>query len=878
MFWWPVQGVTWATMPVIFACGAIKLLLDPQFNFTGFIPCTYSQCLGQAAPLRDAQLRLFASAQSDEKESDRCREGLLMMVSGSRLVIPRLREVEEQFLLQQPTHLLSREGLTLRAEQRQQIRNVPIRWKRAHLIFVSMFLVFPLTVLWEFTYCDFFGENALYFIIGFSFAMNFVDNALSRAVREELVQVPLSTACSVVLFVGTLGADDFVDFCEGFFLELLYGIAERLILGTLFEEISPEEAVGLGDLEVMVQEGTPIEEAMEEVIGCGTTCMSTIMTPFIIAAIYVFAQETEIPVEYDIRSRDLVCYLLFGIIIAPFQVMMDILMNHVAMAESRDPLLGETFSHRSGTTAGEPTAQGEPERTHDITNIPDARDRKKPMLREPLAVLQPARPAPVVPEVLPTPMDICNTEAILDAHDKVQAVAEYAPEILEQLFLEEATFMPRPNYMDAQHDINGKMRAILVDWLVEVHMKYRLRPETLFLAVNLIDRHMSLMPVLRRRLQLLGVVAMFVASKFEEIDPPRASDFVYITDNTYTKDELLQMECHMLSSLEFQVVVPTAAHFINHMVKANLCENPRHVEVIKFIIELSLVDLRMIRHKPSLLVAAAVLLSNELFGRGNVWPDAMVQISHYSEMELRGCCEELRQLVRQAPSQQLQAVRKKYMLQQHHQVARNAVLASWLFDDPRLDQSIAEPLQSVNHLAFSPQFYFIETYYTWGMLVSLLSITVFLRKELNPLDDPALFLLVGQMFLLNYLLDRMIRWLTSSVLWKPMDNSNFRIFSRSVALALQRKDAAVAQEKYRQWFWQRHSGWLVSHLNDIFTPRSRERYKGKLSLLYQQALQLQPTRVYKTPGEAFPEPVGQQELPENLRLEYLGSLGSRKIG
>eukprot|EP00913_Durusdinium_trenchii_P011544 g10838.t1 len=153
-----------------------------------------------------------------------------------------------------------------------------------------------------------------------------------------------------------------------------------------------------------------------------------------------------------------------------------------------------------------------------------------------------------------------------------------------------------PRRKDAQHDINGKMRAILVDWLVEVHMKYRLRPETLFLAVNLIDRHMSLMPVLRRRLQLLGVVAMFVASKFEEIDPPRASE---------TRTRRARTGAGGMEGVG------------------------RHVEVIKFIIELSLVDLRMIRHKPSLLVAAAVLLSNELFGRGNVWPDAMVQISAF---------------------------------------------------------------------------------------------------------------------------------------------------------------------------------------------------------------------------------------------------------
>jgi len=318
----------------------------------------------------------------------------------------------------------------------------------------------------------------------------------------------------------------------------------------------------------------------------------------------------------------------------------------------------------------------------DITNIQDARDMRKKPLREPSlgfperreTLAQPLAPSLPVPPSQAIPMEICNAD-IAEAHDKVQSVAEYAPEIIDQLFHDEGLYMPRVNYMESQQDINGKMRAILVDWLVEVHMKYRLRSETLFLAVNLIDRYLSVLPVLRRRLQLLGVVAMFVASKFEEIDPPRATDFVYITDNTYSKDELLQMECNMLSTLEFQVVVPTAAHFLNPFIKANGCENPRHAEVIKYIVELALIDLRMIRYKPSHLVASAVLLSNELFGRSMPWPESMVQISRHTDAELRGCCEEMRQLVRQANGQQLQAVRKKYMLAQHYQVARNAVLA-----------------------------------------------------------------------------------------------------------------------------------------------------------------------------------------------------------
>merc|ERR1712028_56510 len=99
--------------------------------------------------------------------------------------------------------------------------------------------------------------------------------------------------------------------------------------------------------------------------------------------------------------------------------------------------------------------------------------------------------------------------------------------------------------MSMQTDLTHKMRTILIDWLVEVHMKYRLRPETLHLTVNLIDRYLTRMPVMRKRLQLVGVVAMFIASKFEEISPPELHDWVYITDKAYTQDEVLGMEVTM---------------------------------------------------------------------------------------------------------------------------------------------------------------------------------------------------------------------------------------------------------------------------------------------------------------------------------------------
>ena len=93
-----------------------------------------------------------------------------------------------------------------------------------------------------------------------------------------------------------------------------------------------------------------------------------------------------------------------------------------------------------------------------------------------------------------------------------------------------------PSYMSKQTDINAKMRAILIDWLVEVHLKFKLMPETLYLTVNLIDRFLEREADARNKLQLVGVTAMFIASKYEEIYAPECRDFVYISDKAYTRD------------------------------------------------------------------------------------------------------------------------------------------------------------------------------------------------------------------------------------------------------------------------------------------------------------------------------------------------------
>ena len=130
-----------------------------------------------------------------------------------------------------------------------------------------------------------------------------------------------------------------------------------------------------------------------------------------------------------------------------------------------------------------------------------------------------------------------------------QHVTEFIPGICEHLFATEEIDLPSANYMSKQIDVNEKMRGILVDWIIEVHLKFKLLPETLFLTVSLIDRYLEQTQIMRTKLQLVAVSAMLIASKYEEIYAPEVRDFVFITDNAYTREEILQMEMSILTTL-----------------------------------------------------------------------------------------------------------------------------------------------------------------------------------------------------------------------------------------------------------------------------------------------------------------------------------------
>ena len=179
--------------------------------------------------------------------------------------------------------------------------------------------------------------------------------------------------------------------------------------------------------------------------------------------------------------------------------------------------------------------------------------------------------------------------------------------------------MPSPNYMFSQKDINEKMRAILVDWIIEVHLKFKLLPETLFITINLIDRYLSLVSIKRNNLQLVGVTAMFIASKYEQIQTPEVRDFVYITDNAYTKNEIFAMEHAILSTLNFSMIMCTPYRFLERFFKV-ASDSQRVWNLARYLIELPLIEHRMLKYTPSILAASAVYLAqNILLGNQSEW-------------------------------------------------------------------------------------------------------------------------------------------------------------------------------------------------------------------------------------------------------------------
>ncbi len=260
---------------------------------------------------------------------------------------------------------------------------------------------------------------------------------------------------------------------------------------------------------------------------------------------------------------------------------------------------------------------------------------------------------------------------------------------------------PSTSYMETvQNDVNPNMRSILIDWLVEVAQEYNMQTDTLYLTVAYVDRYLSAVAVARGELQLVGVACMLVAAKYEEIYAPTVQDFIYITDHSYTAEQLLAMEQTVLETLEYEVAGPTPYTFLRRFLRAAVaeCVPDRRLDTLAhYLLELSLEEYSMLHFLPSQvcggcgvergkrvfvcdayrcvhswrtipspplqqqIAASAVLLALYLLSIHPAWSHTLTHYTGYTPSALKPCTSAIfALLLKRQTTDELPAVKEKY--------------------------------------------------------------------------------------------------------------------------------------------------------------------------------------------------------------------------
>ena len=254
--------------------------------------------------------------------------------------------------------------------------------------------------------------------------------------------------------------------------------------------------------------------------------------------------------------------------------------------------------------------------------------------------------------------------------DNIQIPKEYINKIYYNLLKEEDEGInpkPKYNYMKEQKEVNEKMRSILIDWLIDVHHKFRFSDETLFMTVFIIDRYLSVNQITKLKLQLLGITSLLIACKHEEIDLPKIDDFIYITDNAYVKDEVIRMENYVLKVLNFELLYPSPIKFYEYLSIYFNFDKKMHL-MGKYLMESFLVDIKCTKYKPSIISSACCYIVLKFFKFKNYQESydkkfyslVIDDNSKYSEHDIKDCARDICLFVDNINKTKFLACQKKY--------------------------------------------------------------------------------------------------------------------------------------------------------------------------------------------------------------------------
>ncbi|QCD85978.1 cyclin B [Vigna unguiculata] len=246
-------------------------------------------------------------------------------------------------------------------------------------------------------------------------------------------------------------------------------------------------------------------------------------------------------------------------------------------------------------------------------------------------------------------------------------VSEYVDDIYQYYWVTEARNPALANYMSIQTDITPHLRGILINWLIEVHFKFDLMPETLYLTITLLDQYLSLVTIKKTDMQLVGLTALLLASKYEDFWHPRVKDLISISAG-YTRDEMLGMEKLILRKLKFRLNAPTHYVFLVRFLKAGQ-SNKKIEHMAFFLVDLCLVEYEALAFKPSLLCASALYVARSTLQISPPWTPLLHKHARYEVSQLRDCAEMILKFHKAAGVGKLTVAYEKYSRPQLCRVA-----------------------------------------------------------------------------------------------------------------------------------------------------------------------------------------------------------------
>ncbi|XP_036444259.1 G2/mitotic-specific cyclin-B3-like [Colossoma macropomum] len=264
---------------------------------------------------------------------------------------------------------------------------------------------------------------------------------------------------------------------------------------------------------------------------------------------------------------------------------------------------------------------------------------------------------------------------------------EYAKDIFDYLKNREEKFV-LTDYMHNQPDLNGEMRGILVDWMVEVQENFELNHETLYLAVKLTDHYLAVTVVMKESLQLIGSTAMLIAAKFEERCPPCVDDFLYICDDAYKRQEFIVMERNILQGLNFDINIPVPYRFLRRYAKVAHA-SMETLTLARYVCELSLLELELVPERASHLASACLLLA--LITKGlEGWTAALQYHTGYVLSDLSPLVRRLYAMLASPSDEKLKAVENKYSHKVFFEVAKIPLVHIKTLEDALTEQDISQ--------------------------------------------------------------------------------------------------------------------------------------------------------------------------------------------